>query len=73
VPSLKEYARATELLGEAPGVRGVQLAEASGSRATFSVMTRGGSDALLGALSANARLERIEPKAGGALAFRLRP
>ena len=27
VPTLKEYARAVEILGEAPGVRGVQLAE----------------------------------------------
>ena len=73
VPSLKDYARASDLLAEAPGVRGVQLAEASGTRATFSVLTRGGSDALLGALSGNSRLERIDPKAGAMLAFRLRP
>ncbi len=48
VPTLKEYARAAEMLGEAAAVRSVQLAEAAGSRATFSVVTRGGSDALLG-------------------------
>ena len=46
VPTLKEYARAAEMLAEAPGVRGVQLAEAAGSRATFAVLTRGGVDAL---------------------------
>jgi hypothetical protein len=73
VPSLKEYASAAEILAEAPGVRGVQLAEAAGSRATFSVLTRGGGDALLAALSANARLTRMDPTAGGSLAFRLRP
>jgi len=73
VPTIKEYARATEILGEAPGVRGVQLAEAAGSRATFSVLTRGGADALLTSLGGNARLERMDPTAGGNLAFRLRP
>ena len=31
VPTLKDYARAAEMLGEARGVRGVQLAEAAGS------------------------------------------
>jgi hypothetical protein len=72
VPSLKEYARAAEILGEPPNVRGVQLAEAAGSRATFSVLTRGGGDALLSALAGNARLERVDPTAGGNLAFRLR-
>jgi len=72
VPSLKEYARVAEILGEPPNVRGVQLAEAAGSRATFSVLTRGGGDALLSALAGNARLERVDPTAGGNLAFRLR-
>jgi hypothetical protein len=72
VPTLKEYARATEILGEPPQVRGVQLAESAGSRATFSVQTRGGADALLTALAGNARLERMDPTAGGNLAFRLR-
>ncbi len=72
VPTLKEYARAVEILGDAPGVRGVQLAESAGSRATFSVLTRGGGDVLLGSLGGNLRLERMDPTAGGALAFRLR-
>jgi hypothetical protein len=73
VPTLKEYAQAVEILAEAPGVRGVQLAEAAGSRATFSVLTRGGGDALQMALAGNARLQRMDPKAGGSLAFHLRP
>jgi hypothetical protein len=73
VPTLKEYARAAQILSEAPGVRGVQLAEAAGSRTTFSVLTRGGGDALLTSLSGNASLTRMDPTAGGNLAFRLRP
>lgn len=72
VPTLKEYARVVEMLGEAAAVRSVQLAEAAGSRATFSVVTRGGPDALLGTLGANTRLERVDPTAGGTIAFRLR-
>jgi len=72
VPTLKEYTRAAEFLGEAPGVRSVQLAEAAGSRATFSVVTRGSGDSLLTTLSASGRFERMDPAAGGAIAFRLR-
>jgi len=72
VTTLKEYARAAEILGAAPGVRGVQLAEAAMSRTTFSVLTRGGGDALLAALVGNAQLQRMDPTAGGNLAFRLR-
>jgi hypothetical protein len=72
VLALKDYARAAEMLGEAGAVRSVQLAEVSGSRATFSVVTRGGADALSATLGASARFERVDPKAGGAIAFRLR-
>ena len=72
VATLKEYAGVAEMLGVAPGVRSVQLAEAAGTRSTFAVVTRGGTEALLSALSANSRLERIDPKAGGTVAFRLR-
>jgi len=72
VSTLKDYARAAEMLGDAGAVRSVQLAEVSGSRATFSVVTRGGGDALLASLSANARFERVDPTAGGTIAFRLR-
>jgi len=72
VPTLKDYARAAEMLGEAGAVRSVQLAEVSGSRATFSVVTRGGGDALMASLGANTRFERVDPTAGGTIAFRLR-
>jgi hypothetical protein len=73
VPGLRDYVRASEILAEAAGVRGVQLAEAAGARATFSVVARGGSEALLNSLGTNARLTRIDPKSGGHLAFRLNP
>ena len=73
VPTLKDYARAAEMLGEAAAVRSVQLAEVSGSRATFSVVTRGGAEALQSSLAANTNFERIDPSAGGAIAFRFRP
>ncbi len=73
VAALKEYVAAAQMLETAAGVRSVQLAEAAGSRATFSVMTRGGVDALLSSLTSNPRLEAIDPKAGGSVAFRLRP
>ena len=73
VPTLKEYAQVAEMLGAAAGVRSVQLAEAAGSRATFTVVTRGGTDVLLAALAGNARLERVDPTAGGTIAFRYRP
>lgn len=73
IPTLKEYARVADLLGSAGGVRSVQLAEAAGTRATFTVVSRGGGDALQSALSANGSFERIEPSAGGAVAFRYHP
>ncbi len=72
VPTLRDYAQAAEMLGEAGAVRSVQLAEVSGSRATFSVVTRGGGDALLASLGANTRFERVDPTAGGTIAIRLR-
>jgi hypothetical protein len=73
VGGLREYARVSEVLISAGGVRGVTLAEAAGSRATFSVTTRGGLDALQSALAANPRLERADPKAGASIAFVFRP
>lgn len=73
VPTLKEYARVTEMLDAVMGVRSVQLAEAAGPRATFAVVTRTGIDGLQNALLATSHLERIDPKAGGTIAFRYRP
>jgi hypothetical protein len=73
VASLKEYARVSEVLAAGAGVRSVQLAEAAGTRATFAVVTRGGADALQGALATNASFERIDPQAGAAVAYRFHP
>ena len=73
VPALKDYARVAELLGAINGVRSVQLAEAAAARATFTVVTRGGADVLSTGLGGNPHLERADPRAGGALAFRYRP
>jgi Uncharacterized protein conserved in bacteria (DUF2066) len=73
IPTLKEYARVTDLLATGAGVRSVQLAEAAGTRATFAVLTRGGADALQGSFAANANLERIDPRAGGTVAYRFHP
>lgn len=73
VPSLREYARVADLLGDANGVRGVQLAEASGTHATFNVVTRGGVDVLQTALGGNTHFERTDPHSGGTVAYRYRP
>jgi hypothetical protein len=73
IASLKDYARVADMLGVANGVRSVQLAEASGTRATFTVVARGGTDVLQGGLGGNTHFERADPHAGGTIAFRYRP
>jgi hypothetical protein len=73
VPTLREYARVADMLDAVMGVRSVQLAEAAGPRATFAVVTRTGVDGLQSALLATSKLDQVEPKAGGTIAFRLRP
>lgn len=73
VSTLRDYARVAEMLAAAGGVRSVQLAEAAGARVTFSLAVRGGADALQTSLAANANFSRIDPSAGGAVAFRFRP
>ena len=73
VATLKDYARVTDLLAAGPGVRNVQLAEAAGTRATFAVTSRGGADALQSGFAGNANFERIDPQAGGTVAFRFHP
>jgi hypothetical protein len=73
VPTLAEYARVSEMLDRVTGVLGVRLAEAAGTRTTFAVLTRTGVDGLASALLATSRLEKIEPTAGGTLAFRYHP
>jgi hypothetical protein len=73
VPTLKEYVRLAEIFAGAPGVRGVQLAEVAGTHVIFAVQSRGGTDALQSAVMLNPSLERIDPKSGGAIAFRFHP
>ena len=53
VTALADYAQVGRLLQGAPGVRSVDVAEASGSMVTFSVRVRGGSTALDKALAAS--------------------
>ncbi len=73
VTTLRDYARVAELLSESAGVRAVQLAEAADTSATFAVTARGGGQVIDGALAGNARFERIDPAAGGSLAYRYKP
>ena len=73
VATLREYARVAGMLDSVMGVRSVQLAEATGDRTTFAVVTRTGIEGLQSALLATARLEQIDPKAGGTIAFRYHP
>jgi hypothetical protein len=73
IPTLKEYARVAEILGSAGGVRSVQLTEAAGTHATFTVISRGGGGALQSSLAANGNFEHIDPSAGGSIAFRYHP
>jgi hypothetical protein len=73
VPSLRDYARVAAFLGAAGGVQDVHGAEVAGPRATFSVVARGGADSLQSALAGTATLERIDPSAGGNVAFRYHP
>ncbi len=51
VMTLTDYANVQRMLEAVPGVRGANVAQASGSRATFDVTARGGSDALDRALA----------------------
>ena len=73
VPTLKAYARVADMFAGAPGVRVVQIAEIAGSHVIFALQTRGGADALQGSIALNPSLERIDPKSGGAIAFRFHP
>ena len=58
VSNLNDYAAVGRLLESIPGMRRVSLAEASGSTATFSVVVRGGVEAVDRALSSSTRLSR---------------
>jgi hypothetical protein len=73
VSTLSDYAAVTRLLEGIPGTRRVQLAEASGGAATFSVLVRGGAEAVDRALSGSARLARAGASGGAQLMYEYRP
>lgn len=71
VASLSDYAQVGRLLQAAPGVRAVNVAEASGTRVTFSVRVRGGGAALDKALAASGHF--AAGASGGALQYAYHP
>ena len=72
VATLADYATVGRLLDGVPGVRRVNVAEASGAAVTFSVFVRGGAEAVDRALSASSRLTR-SGSADGRLVYSYRP
>jgi hypothetical protein len=72
VATLADYATVGRLLDGVPGVRRVNVAEASGAAVTFSVFVRGGAEAVDRALSASPRLTR-SGSADGRLVYSYRP
>jgi hypothetical protein len=73
VTTLSDYAAVSRLLEGIPGTRRVNLAEVNGGAATFSVLVRGGAEAVDRALSSSARLARAGSAGGGQLAYEYRP
>lgn len=83
VGTLADYATIERTLGELPGVRRSGIEEADGATATFRVLIRGGSQAIVRALSGSPHFTRIDtgdveaPGAPGAaappLAYEYRP
>jgi hypothetical protein len=63
VAALADYAQVGRLLQGAPGVRSVNVAEASGTTVTFSVRVRGGSAALDRALASSGHFVAAAPGA----------
>jgi uncharacterized protein len=58
VGNLTDYANVQRMLEAVPGVRGASISQASGSKVTFDITARGGSEALDRALAGSARLVR---------------
>jgi uncharacterized protein len=73
VSTLNDYAAVSRLLEGIPGTRRVSLAEVNGGAATFSVLVRGGAEAVDRALGSSARLTRAGSAGGGQLAYEYRP
>jgi len=72
VTALADYAQVGRLLQGAPGVRSVDVVEASGTMVTFSVRVRGGSPALDRALAASGHFASGAP-GGSRLQYTYRP
>ena len=74
VTTLNDYAAVSRLLEGIPGARRVSVAEVNGGAATFSVLVRGGSEAVDRALSSSGRLTRAGAAGGGAqLVYEFKP
>lgn len=72
VTTLNDYAAVSRLLEGVPGARRVSLAEANAGTATFSVLVRGGAEAVDRALSSSGRLAR-SGSSGSQLTYEYRP
>jgi hypothetical protein len=73
VSTLNDYAAVSRLLEGIPGTRRVNLSEVNGGAATFSVLVRGGAEAVDRALGSSARLTRAGAAGGGQLVYEYRP
>lgn len=73
VSTLNDYAAVSRLLEGIPGTRKVTLAEVNGGAATFSVLVRGGVEAVDRALGNSSRLTRAGSGGSGQLAYEYRP
>jgi hypothetical protein len=73
VTTLNDYAAVSRLLDGIPGTRRVTLSEVSGGSATFSVLVRGGAEAVDRALSNAGHLARAGSPGGGRLVYEYKP
>ena len=73
VTTLNDYATVSRLLEGIPGTRRVSLAEVNTGSATFSILIRGGSEAVDRALGSSARLSRAGASSGAQLVYEYRP
>jgi hypothetical protein len=72
VTTLNDYAAVSRLLEGIPGTRRVSIAEADGGTVTFSVLVRGGPEAIDRALSGSTRLARAGAS-NAQLAYQYKP
>lgn len=72
VAGLTDYANVERTLGSLPGVRRVNIGEASGTTVTFDVLIRGGAEAVSRALNGSSHLVRTDASPSR-LTFQYRP